>query len=158
MDGTALVTVDDLAARLGVVLEPDTTEYDRAAAVLLEASVLAAAEAGPVGEAWTADTVPAQVAVVVRRSAARVFTNPSGAAQTTTGPYSISWSSTSQAYLSRDEKRLVRRAAGRTGLATIRTERDDTVADEMLYVDTDPGSEPVLYYASRDVTDLGWAP
>jgi hypothetical protein len=159
MRGDLLATVDELTDRLGVSpLIPGTVEYRKAESVLREVSELALAEAGS-GTTWDLATVPPGVAAIVIRSAVRVFTNPTGATQSTTGPYSVSWSAASvQAYLTKDEKKLIRRLAGHTGLSTIRTQRDRHVADDLLYVSTSPGSEPVLYYSEQDLLDLGLDP
>ena len=117
-----LATVTDLGLRLGVTLSG--TDHDRAVAALDDASALIRADAGV---AWVDNEdaladVPAIVQAVALAVAYRAFRNPDGLAQTSLGDASVSYDrGTAQAavYLTRDERRAVRRAAGTTAMGAI---------------------------------------
>lgn len=83
----ALATVAQLAAWVGETI--DSADL-RALALLDAASTLVRSEASQV---WAdPETAPADVVMVVVQVAARVWRNPSGAIQDTTGPFTVRWS------------------------------------------------------------------
>lgn len=117
-----LASVADLGLRLGVTLAG--TEAERAAAVLDDASALIRSETGEdwVDEAEQLADVPAVVESVVLAVAYRAFRNPDGFSQTSLGDAAVSYDrSEGQAavYLTRDERRSVRRAAGTSAIGSV---------------------------------------
>lgn len=76
-------------------------------------------------------------------SAIRSLANPAGEQSETIGSYSHSFANASpDVYLTANEKRLVRRAAGRTGLGTIITTTGYDESDTR-YLDVVPPGEPM---------------
>jgi hypothetical protein len=145
----AFATLDDLAARVpGGISEADEP---RAQAALDDASTKIRAEAGktwtdedgdldlPTGaDAWRADIL---VTVCVQ-AALRAFTNPEAMTQEGIGTYSASWANaTTDVYLTRAERQMVRRAAGATGLWRLAIGQDTTQSVE--YLDIEPAGEPI---------------
>lgn len=112
----ALISVEELTARPGF----DGVDEGQAAAVLGDVSALVAqiAEADP---AWTAATVPAAVVPVIVSMARRGLSNPRGLSGEQLGDYG--WQSqgggTTGIYATRREQRIVRRAAGRSGVSSV---------------------------------------
>ena len=143
----ALASLAQLAVRLD--LEPDELDDDaRAAAVLEDAS--AAVRAAADGTSWVDENntlvdVPDRVVTVTLAVALRAYQNPTGATQKTAGDASISYGarSGSAVYLTREERRDVRRAAGISGMSSTWVEsasqpspRDP--ADSILHEPWDP--------------------
>ncbi len=97
----------------------------RAQAALDDASALIRAEAGIT---WVNDDdeltdVPDILVTLTCKAAQRVIVNPDGQSQSQTGPFGGAWANaSSDVYLTKYEKNLVRRAAGRTGLSSVRVE------------------------------------
>lgn len=117
-----LASVTSLGLRLGITLAG--ADADRAAAVLDDASALIRAEAGTawVDEAEQLSGVPAVAESIALAVAYRAYRNPDGVSQTSLGDASVSYDrGTGQAavYLTRDERRAVRRAAGTTAVGAI---------------------------------------
>lgn len=115
----ALATTVDFATRYGRYLETD--EYGLVDALLTDASALVA-DVADLTTAWTAATVPATVLTVVCAVVRRALDNPSGLQGESIGDYT--WrgakaGETSTVYLTADEKRIVRRAAGRLAVGTV---------------------------------------
>lgn len=69
-----LATVEQLAARLGETLTPETPDYVRAEAAIEDVSERARSIAGQ--PTWSAGTAPAAVRAVVIAAARRIYTNP----------------------------------------------------------------------------------
>ena len=71
---------------------------------------------------WTSANVPPRAADIALQATYRVYTNPDGAAQKSVGDVSVSYSRAglqgSAVYLTKDEKRALRRLAGR-GTSTV---------------------------------------
>ena len=117
-----LASVAALELRLGVTLT--VAETERVSAILDDASALVRSEAGRDwvdGEGALAD-VPAVVESVTLAVAYRAFRNPDGAAQTSLGDASVSYDrgdGQAAVYLTRDERRSVRRAAGTSAVGAI---------------------------------------
>lgn len=113
-----LAELGALAERIGVDLDPDSPEGLRATAALADASALVRSEGR---RDWVDDHdelelfLPDVISSVTLQAALRAFRNPDGFAQTTVGDVSVSYGASGGqggVYLTRDEKRQVRRAAG----------------------------------------------
>lgn len=115
----ALITVEDLLARPGF----DGVDEASAEAVLEDVSALVLQIAG-VDPPWTVGTVPAAVVPVVVSMARRGLLNPLGRTGETLGDHT--WQAAGQGtaglYATRYEERIIRRAAGRLGAATVNLE------------------------------------
>ena len=137
----ALVPLDDFALRLGGLAEADE---DRAQAALNDASALIRAETGD--EDWVDDDgaleeVPEVIVTICVAVAIRAFRNPDGVRQETIGNYSVSYADTSTAvFLTEGERRMVRRAAGLSGLNSIAIEGEWT-ANPAVYVPVEGGGD-----------------
>ena len=144
MDGPALAQLADLEARMGVV-----AAAARARAALDDASALIRSEAG--AEDWLDDdgnleVVPSIVVTVCCKVAQRVLTNPDGVTNETIGSFSQSFtSSSSDAYLTKAERRLVRKAAGSSLIGSVELESPYRrySADDM-YVSVAGGGDDLL--------------
>lgn len=101
-----MLTLEEFEDRLGRSLS--ASERIRAESVIEDVSALV----GDVGDdSWTSETVPSTVKAIVAQTARRVFDNPEGAAQKSTGDASISYPPPK---LTSDERRRIRKAAGVT--------------------------------------------
>jgi hypothetical protein len=143
----AFATLDQLAARVTV------DDEDRAQAALDDASVEIRSIAGVsfvtdgavdfTGyPSWAEDAL----VKVCCSAAARALANPEGRTQQaeTIGSYSHTdafANASPDVYLTAGERRLIRRAAGRTGLGTITTTRGDDC--DTQYLDVVPSGEPM---------------
>lgn len=118
----ALITVEQLIARPGF----DGVDEAQASAVLDDVSALVAAVAD-LAVPWTAATVPAEVVPVIVSMARRGLSNPRGLTGEQLGDYG--WQSqggagASSLYATRNEKRIIRKAAGRLGATTVTLDSD----------------------------------
>lgn len=128
----AFATVSELAARMPGGLPDDETP--RADAALSDASALIRAEAGTdwVDDAGALSGVPDVVVMVAIAVARRALSNPDGLTSESIQDYSRAFASNSASadvYLTKGERRVVRQAAGRSGLWTMATTRVDVGAD-----------------------------
>ena len=108
-----LATVSDLEARLGADITGGAA-IARAEAALEDASAIVLDEGD---DEWTDQTVPARAKQVVLAAALRVWRNPDGLSQSSVGDVSVSYSRSGAqgaAYLTKHERRAVRRLAGRS--------------------------------------------
>lgn len=144
MDGPALAQLADLEARMGVV-----AAAARARAALDDASALIRSEAG--AEDWLDDdgnleVVPSIVVTVCCKVAQRVLTNPDGVTNETIGSFSQSFtSSSSDAYLTKAERRLVRKAAGSSLIGSVELESPyRRYSADDLYVSVAGGGDDLL--------------
>lgn len=140
----AFATIDQLAAR--VTVDDET----RAQAALDDASVEIRSIAGVTFvtdeqldftgyPSWAEDAL----VKVCCASAIRAMTNPAGEQSETIGSYSHAFANASpDVYLTANERRLIRRAAGRTGLGTITTTTGYDNSDTQ-YLDVIPPGEPM---------------
>lgn len=118
----AFASVEDLEARMGDV------DDARAQAALDDASAFIRAEAG---KDWAIedaldDDVPDVIVAITLKAARRALENPEGVTKESVGTYSVGYAnSSSDVYLSSEERRLIRRAAGKSGLWTQATTRSD---------------------------------
>jgi hypothetical protein len=114
----ALAAYTDCEVRWGVTLTED--EIAQVNALLEDASALIL-DVADLDAPWTSATVPAALLPVVCEAARRAFDNPAGLQGETIGSYT--WRAgvvtASGVYLTADEKRAVRRAAGRLGVGTV---------------------------------------
>lgn len=119
----AFASLEDLASRIpaGIAVADEA----RAQAALDDASALIRLEAGKdwaEGDELDPD-IPPIVVTVTTAVARRAFVNPDGLTQETTGPFSVSVSNASaDIYLTKTERALLRRAAGRFELTSVRVE------------------------------------
>lgn len=114
----ALAEVSALELRLGLEIGTlQGADLARASAALEDASALVRAEAS---KTWLdADdntvTAPAQVITIVVKAALREFRNPDGFTSEQIGDYSYRTDNTGGVYLTEEERRIVRAAAGASG-------------------------------------------
>lgn len=113
----ALITVEQLLARPGF----DGVDESQAEAVLDDVSALVVQIAG-IDPEWTADTVPAVVVPVIVSMARRGLANPRGLTGEQLGDYG--WQAqggggASSLYSTRNEKRIISKAAGRLGVSSV---------------------------------------
>lgn len=150
----ALVSLEDFALRVGGI---DAADEDRAQAALDDASALVRADA--CGEDWVDDDdeledVPGVVTAIVIAVAIRAWRNPDGVRSETIGNYSVAYGDTSTAvFLTEGERRLIRRAAGCTGIGSIALEGDWTI-NPAVYVPVEGGGDDFPLGVSEG--DLGW--
>lgn len=119
-----LVSTQDLAYRVG--RQFDDSELNHVEALIDDVSALVRDEAGTTWidpETGQVAGVPASVRAVVLRVAERVVTNPDNLRQESSGDYSYSYRDASLD-LTASDRRIIRRAMGRTGLWTQPVERD----------------------------------
>ena len=141
-----LASVADLSLRLGGTLAG--TEAERASAVLDDASALIRSEAS---HDWVDDQgalldVPAVVESVTLAVAYRAFRNPDGVSQTSLGDASVSYdraSAQAAIYLTRDERRAIRRAAGTTAIGAIELASPWSMPANDYPVAVAQGGEPI---------------
>lgn len=138
-----LATPEDLEYRLG--REFTDAELPRVEAALDDASALVRLEAGrtwidPVTGLVTG--LPDAIKTVVLRVAERVIRNPQGFRSESAGDYSFQRydDDSGGPYLTDRELAIIRKAIGRTGLWTQRTERDDP-CDATLWCEDNYGCE-----------------
>lgn len=140
MSEPALATLDDLYARMGVV-----SDEGRARALLDDASALIRAEAN---YTWldadgALETVPALIVMVCCKVAERVMSNPEGLSGEAIGGYSAQFSNaSSDVYLTKQERRLVRKASGVMAIGTVELESPYKKYDaEDIYMTVAGGGE-----------------
>lgn len=139
-----LATPEDLEYRMG--REFTDAELPRVEAALDDASALVRAEAG---RSWVdpetglVTGLPAAIKTVVLRVAERVVRNPQGFRSESAGDYSFQRYDADDGggpYLTDREMAIIRKALGRTGLWTLRTERDSP-EDTTLWAEDSYGCE-----------------
>lgn len=147
----SLASVADLEQRLGAPVD-DVTQ---AQALLDDASGLIRLEVDPVtwvGDDGSLGAVPAVVLTVCCKAVRRALDNPEAVTQRaeSIGSYSdsVSYSNASpDVYLTNAERRLVRRAAGRTTVGSVLISSDrSTIVDQ--YIDID--GEDVPFHVGTD--------
>jgi hypothetical protein len=152
MSLSAFAEVDDLAARIPGGIKED--DEPRAQAALEDASALIRAETGM---DWDSDC-PDIVFTVTLWSARRSFENPAQLTQETVSGWSGTFASASpDVYLTSNEKRLVRKAAGLAEVGVIPTSRGDLlethVCDQLTgaqYLPVDPTGDKDIPFAGPD--------
>lgn len=116
----ALITVEQLLTRPGF----DDVDEGQAEAVLEDVSALVASVAD-LDPPWTADTVPAEVVPVIVSMCRRGLFNPRGLSGEQLGDYG--WQAqggASSIYATKQERRIIRRAAGTLGAANATLDSD----------------------------------
>jgi hypothetical protein len=141
-----LAKVEDLVARLGREIDSDT-DVDRATAVIEDASEFVREEGH---QTWvspddpTVLTAPRVVRVITIRVAERAFRNPEGYSSEAAGDYSYQRNGAvgeGGMYLTERELKIIRRAAGRTGLWIQATTRGDLHASNTAWMEDSFGFE-----------------
>lgn len=138
-----LARLEDIEARLGRVFPED--ERARPFAVLDDASALVRAEAG---RTWNEPNgivydIPEAILAVVMRVAIRAIENPEGYVSESGGDYSYTRRGVEDGvYLTDRERKIIRRAVGKTGLWTQQVERGDLAVSNTGWVYDQYGLEP----------------
>lgn len=130
----ALVTYEQLIARPGF----SDADQAQAEALLEDASALVRVCVAPDLDDVEPPEVPGAVVAVVVNMVRRGLTNPRGLTQETLGDYSYSSGGTSGSaslYLTNREKRIIRKAVGKLGVATVQLEGDLPLIPELISSD-----------------------
>lgn len=128
----ALVALEDFDARLPGGIPAG--EEARAEATLNDASALVRAEAGNtwVDDAGALTAVPDVIVMVTVSAARRAFVNPDMLASESVVNYSATFSSASpDVYLTANEKKLIGKAVGQSGLWTLGTTRSENCLSDI---------------------------
>jgi hypothetical protein len=118
----ALITVAELLARPGF----EGLDTSQAQALIDDASALVRDAASPQLDTVNSPNTPPAVVAVMVNMIRRGWQNPRGLAQETLGDYSYSTGDAAVAtlYLTARERRIVRRAAGKLGAASVTLDSD----------------------------------
>lgn len=122
------VTPEDLRVYLGL----DAVDEARASLMIEQAVLLSESVVTPLPDAASA---------VVLAVAGRAYANPQGIAYETVGPISVQRPQAGL-YMTKDERRTLKRLAGRGGAFTIDPTPADADPDVTWPVDRDPDGEP----------------
>lgn len=141
----AFAEVEALAERLGIELDPESADGLRAAAALADASALIRSEAG---EDWLDEygellDVPAIIESITLQVALRAYRNPDAYSQSTVGDVSVSYSrpgGMAGIYLTREERKAVRRAAGHAN-TSVPLDSTFLTARDPLWAPTEGGGD-----------------
>ncbi len=141
MSVPALAELEDLEARMGPLSDPS-----RAQAALDDASALIRSEADVdwLDDDGVLEAVPPVIVMICCKAAQRALTNPGGVSQESLGSFSQQYANASpDVYLTRAERRLVRRETGSQVIGTIQLESpyQNHVSD--IYVPVVGGGEDV---------------
>ena len=139
----AFAALEDLTARMGPL-----SDMGRAQAAIDDASALIHFESNEVWVDGSAllEGVPPITTTICCNAARRVLDNPSGLASQTVGPFSETFTPTSNdVYLSKSEVQKIRAAAGLSkGVWTLATTRSDIGEDvRSLYIDVAGSDKPM---------------
>lgn len=141
MAGTALAATSDIELRMGSV------DASRAQAAIDDASALIHAETRGV---WVdggelVDDVPAVALTICCKIVQRVLTNPDEVTSETLGPFSQTRSGASaDVYLTRSERRVLRRAAGiNVGSVTLESPYETPLDRGTLYAPDASGGDDI---------------
>lgn len=140
----SLASVSDFEALLGEPVAAGSAS--RVALLLAHASEIVRVYAGAT---WLNDDeddledLPAQIPMVVCMMVERATSNPLGVTQETAGPFSRSFGSDAaqRLYMTRQERAIVRAAAGVAAVAPLGTTRGDLETRQMTSVWTDAPQE-----------------
>lgn len=121
-----LVTIEQVTER---VMNLNTADIALATVLIADASELVHDVAGTKAAGWSAvdGSVPGSIVPIVVQAIQRGLANPLGYTSETHAGYGYSTSSSSGVYLTRTEERMIRRAAGRSPLGSLRLTADDPV-------------------------------
>lgn len=114
-----LITIDQFEVRSGRSLT--SAQLTQAEALVTDASALVVSivNDADVTDSWTSITVPASVVPVVVGMVRRGIDNPNGYQSESIGSYSYSGASASGVFATREEARVIRRAAGTSGVSSL---------------------------------------
>lgn len=135
-----LADIDQLSERLGISLDPESSEGRRGQAALNDASALIRSE----GAAWADPATAPDIAVTICLAVSiRAFTNPRGATQASVGDVAVSFPGSGGAvYLTPPELRSIRKAAGASSVSSVGMTADLTGPDPR-YVPVEGGGDPL---------------
>ena len=143
-----LATVEQLSARLGIT--PTGGDAERALAALEDASALIRSEAAVDWidvETNELSGVPSVIEAITLAVAYRAYQNPTGASQTSLGDASVSYAregSGGAVYLTRDERKAVRKAAGISAVGSIALVSPwMSEAANYYYAEVEGGGDPI---------------
>ena len=141
-----LATVEQLSARLGIT--PTGGDAERALAALEDASALIRSEAAIDWIDVDNDElsgVPSVIEAITLAVAYRAYQNPSGASQTILGDPSVSYAreGSGAVYLTRDERKAVRKAAGISSVGSIALVSPWMAEAANYYVEVEGGGDPI---------------
>lgn len=136
-----IVTPADLGVYLGQNIDPT----DPRAQMLIDDAISQALSIVTVGDVPdtgpTEANLPAGADAVIRAAVARIWLNPAGVSQETTGPFTYSRSTGTGSMFSKAEVGTLRQLAGRGGAFTIDT-LPDGYAPQLSWWDWDTPSQP----------------
>ena len=142
-----LATVEQLSARLGIT--PTGGDAERALAALEDASALIRIEAAVdwIDDSDALSDVPSVIEAITLAVAYRAYQNPTGASQTSLGDASVSYAregSVGAVYLTRDERKAVRKAAGISSVGSIALASPwMSEAANYYYAEVEGGGDPI---------------
>jgi hypothetical protein len=146
----SFVTFDDFSLRYGSTVP--STDEERVEAYLADACAMVEDLTGTV---YTDDSgVPQALVAVVCTAVRRVYDNPQGLTGETVGNYSWQASRASGAglYFTQEERRIILRAAGKSGMVSMTVYGDLPVADDdEQYLTTTDDGDSVLYFDQDDL-------
>lgn len=130
-------------------------DEERVGALLDDACALAADITGDTYAAvdGVVPDVPGAVTATVCTAVRRGYENPLGLGGETIGDYSwrVSAGSDSGMYFTPSEARIMRRAAGKSGVGTLELQGMLPAVDDAQFVTDAGSSEPILYFAHEDL-------
>jgi hypothetical protein len=123
-----LITVEQWTDRTGRTLS--AAEQVQVEALITDASAIVVdiVNDSDLTDTWTTATAPAAIVPVVVSMVRRGFDNPSGYTSESVGSYSYSGATTSGVFATRDELKAIRKAAGRSGIASLHLDSDGLYA------------------------------
>jgi hypothetical protein len=139
----SLAELDELSERLGLQLEPESPDGLRAQRALDDASALIRAEAKT---DWPV-SIPDVINTITVAVAYRAYRNPDGTAQASVGDVSVSYGGGNVVgdaiYLTPNERRAVRRAAGVSSVGSVPMSSDYLGPRDPMYTPVDLGGDPI---------------
>lgn len=144
----SLASIEQLSDRLGIELDPESSDGIRAQAALDDASNLIRSVAGKTWEDdhGDLDDVPAIVTSVTLAVAYRAFRNPDGTSQSSLGDVSVSFSrggAVGALFLTPTEEKAIKKAAGTT-VTSVLLETDYLInTKDYHYANPNIGGDPI---------------
>lgn len=150
------VTFDEFQVRYENTVP--AADEERLGALLEDACALAADITGTTYEDGSGSEVPGAVVATVCTAVRRAYENPTGLQGETIGDYSwrsgytgTTGSATTGMYFTQSEARIMRRAAGKSGVGTLELQGMLPAVDDAQFVTDAGSSEPILYFAHEDL-------
>jgi len=136
MASTPLASSQDLADWLG----QRQINEDRANAVLVAASAMVRSEAGQtwLDDGGALDSPPETVVAITVQVAAKMWANPTGVSQQTTGPFSSSFA---RQYLTPEDRKYLNSLQPTAGVWTLSTTREELETPDTI--DVEGQDEPI---------------